>query len=82
MTHGKRTTIKFGACAILSAHLGGRRGTSLTLEPAATVREAVARAGVPEDEVWLVAVNGLKASWERRLEEGDEVKVFAPVGGG
>ena len=40
-------------------------------------------AGVPLTEVQLVAINGEVVELdEARVSEGDEVKVFSPVGGG
>ena len=40
-------------------------------------------AGIPLSEVQLVAVNGeLVELNNARVSEGDEVKVFSPVGGG
>ena len=75
--------VKLHACPTLARHLPGRAPERvLTLPPGASVREAIALAGVPEEEVWLTAVNGARASLERPLAEGDEVLVFAPVGGG
>lgn len=74
--------VDFRACPGLARHLGGAGRVTLVLAPGATVRAALTRAGVPEDEVWLVAVNGVKAAWDRALAEGDEVMAFAPVGGG
>ena len=75
--------VKLHACPTLARHLPDRVGKrALTLPSGASVREAIVLAGVPEDEVWLVAVNGARASLEHRLTEGDEVLIFAPVGGG
>ena len=75
--------VKLHACPTLARHLPDRVAErTLTLPSGTSIRELIALAGVPEDEVWLVAVNGARASPERPLAEGDEVLVFAPVGGG
>jgi len=61
---------------------GGSRRLALEVPAGTTVRDALSLAGVPEAEVWLVAVNGLRVEMDHPLAEGDEVMVFAPVGGG
>lgn len=38
--------------------------------------------GIPEHEVWFVAINGVRAAKEQALSDGDRVDIFAPVGGG
>ncbi|KAF0194888.1 MAG: hypothetical protein FD169_1630 [Bacillota bacterium] len=38
--------------------------------------------GIPEHEVWFVAVNGVRVAKEEILFDGDRVDIFAPVGGG
>jgi sulfur carrier protein ThiS len=38
--------------------------------------------GIPEEEVWFVAVGGMRAARDRILHAGDRVDIFAPVGGG
>jgi HAD superfamily hydrolase (TIGR01509 family) len=75
--------VRLHACPTLARHLPGRATEqTLTLPAGASLREAIALAGIPEDEVWLAAINGARASLERALAEGDEVLVFAPIGGG
>ncbi len=75
--------VKLHACSTLARHLPDRAGElALTLPSGASVREALTRAGMPEDEVWLVAVNGARALPERPLADGDEILIFAPIGGG
>lgn len=38
--------------------------------------------GIPEHEVWFVAVNGVRVPKEQALFDKDKVDIFAPVGGG
>jgi molybdopterin converting factor small subunit len=40
------------------------------------------RAGIPEDEVFLVLVNGKRAKLDQALSPGDEVTFIPPVAGG
>lgn len=74
--------VELVVCPALARHLRGAGRITLLMDPGATVGAALTRAGVPGDEVWLVAVNGTKATLDRALAEGDEVMAFAPVGGG
>jgi sulfur carrier protein ThiS len=75
--------VKVHACPTLARHLPDCAAQlALTLPSGTSVREAIALAGVPEDEVWLIAVNGARALPERPLADGDEVLLFAPIGGG
>lgn len=52
------------------------------LEPGAPVAELLGRLGVPRDVVKLVFVNGVHATEQTVLQEGDRVGVFPPVAGG
>lgn len=45
-------------------------------------RELLAEIGIPEDEVWMIAINGTRVSTEAVPRPGDEMMVFSPVGGG
>ncbi len=47
-----------------------------------TAGEAMRRAGIPEDEVFLVLVNGKRAKLDQALSPGDEVTFIPPVAGG
>lgn len=42
--------------------------------------------GIPESEVWMVALNGARVDTEdmmqKPLKDGDQVMIFAPVMGG
>lgn len=61
-------------------------GKTLTLPfPAAgglAARDAMRLAGLPEDEVFLVLVNGKRARLDQALAPGDEVTFVPPVAGG
>ncbi|MDZ7265414.1 MAG: MoaD/ThiS family protein [candidate division KSB1 bacterium] len=47
-----------------------------------TVGDLMRRLKVPMDQVAFVAVNGSRAPFSQPLADGDEVKLFQPVGGG
>ncbi len=50
--------------------------------PGATVAALMGMLGVPESAVTLVFVNGVHASPDSVLRQGDRVALFPPVGGG
>ncbi len=47
-----------------------------------TAGDAMRLAGLPDEEVFLVVVNGRRATLDRPLEPGDEVTFVPPVAGG
>ena len=47
-----------------------------------TIQELIARLDIPIEEVKIVFVNGIAASLDRPLADGDRVGIFPPVGGG
>jgi len=54
----------------------------MEIENAMTIRELLARLGVPDSNVWMCAVNDRVVSDSTALREGDVLEVFEPVGGG
>lgn len=54
----------------------------LCFDGPATIRDAIQRLGVPEQEVKLVFLNGVGASLDASLKDKDRVGVFPPIGGG
>jgi sulfur-carrier protein len=57
-------------------------GLQMELEPGGCVRDVAQKLRVPEDEVRVIMVNGVGASWETLLETDDRVAFFPAVGGG
>lgn len=53
-----------------------------SISPGTTVDELVDRLALPRKDVKIVFVNGRKAAMEKRLQDGDRVGIFPPVGGG
>jgi sulfur-carrier protein len=73
------------AYASLRRHLPGiSLGEAVPVElPAeSSVERALSIVGIPAGEVKLCFVNGRHADLTRQLEDGDEVGVFPPIGGG
>jgi molybdopterin converting factor small subunit len=59
-----------------------RTQLSLTLAEAPTVGAIGGRLGLEPGVTGLVLVNGVHARDDQRLESGDEVSLFPPLGGG
>ena len=54
----------------------------LDLEHPATIRDAAVHLGIPESEIKLVFLNGVRASMETLLKDHDRLGIFPPIGGG
>jgi sulfur carrier protein ThiS len=63
-------------------HLGIGEPMPVELPQGATVRVLVEQLDLPADQVKVVFVNGIVHSEEHVLEDGDELGIFPPVGGG
>ena len=59
-----------------------RTQLSLTLQEAPTVGAISGRLGLEPGTAGLVLVNGVHARDDHRLDPGDEVSLFPPLGGG
>ncbi|RJR49251.1 MAG: MoaD/ThiS family protein [Desulfobacteraceae bacterium] len=61
-----------------------RSGPSESMEVAegSTIRAVLERLNVPLDSVKIIFLNGLHASGDEALKNGDRVGVFPPVAGG
>jgi sulfur carrier protein ThiS len=60
----------------------GTEGREVTLAEGATVGSLLERLGIPAGVVKLVFVNGVHATADTVLRNGDRVGVFPPVAGG
>jgi sulfur carrier protein ThiS len=59
------------------------QGASMVSVPSnITVREAITTLNIPPEIVALVVVNGAQQSKDYLIQEGDEIKLLAVVGGG
>jgi len=57
-------------------------GYPMEVSPGDTPRVVARRLGIPEEEVKLLMVNGIGATWDTALEGDERVALFPPVGGG
>jgi molybdopterin converting factor small subunit len=57
-------------------------GVALEVTPGECVRDVAARLLLPLDDVRVIMVNGVAASWETPLQVDDRVAFFPAVGGG
>ena len=70
---------------IIARHPKGiRPGLPLEVElpESSTLADLVAHMGLPREELKLMFVNGRARELDHRLDPGDEVGLFPPVGGG
>jgi len=68
--------------ATLRQYLGGRRSAAVEIEPGETVREVLARLGVPTEQARLVFVDAKAARLDHPLEGGEQLAVFPAIAGG
>ncbi len=47
-----------------------------------SVKQFTASRSIPDDEIWVVTINGKNADEDAVLSDGDELCLFSPVGGG
>jgi len=57
-------------------------GDRYPIAPGTTVKHLLEKLGVPEDDVRLIFINGIKGHLTSTLADGDRVGIFPPVGGG
>jgi len=61
------------ACRCLADSSGG-----LELAKGTTIRELIAKAGLAENEIAAVFLNGRAVPWDRELHDGDRVALVPP----
>lgn len=61
---------------------GGKDSARIVLPRGSKVSDVIKASGIPEGEVWLVSLGGELVGLDREVRDGDEITVFAPVGGG
>ncbi len=68
----------------LFATLGEKNFRSKTMELPQEIRveEVIDLLEIPREEVALIFVNGIHADMDRKLEDGNRLALFPPVGGG
>ncbi|RLC61465.1 MAG: MoaD/ThiS family protein [Chloroflexi bacterium] len=72
----------FATLRRLYPHLGLGEAMAVELPDGATVGQLIEHLRLPAREIKVVFVNGVVRKEEHVLNDGDEVGVFPPVGGG
>ncbi len=57
-------------------------GENFPISPGTTVRQILAQLNLPEEKAKLIFIDGTKADLLSKLNGGERVGVFPPVGGG
>jgi len=52
------------------------------IDPGTTVGDLIRRLAIPPEKAHLIFVNGVRAEPNTRLQGGERVGIFPPVGGG
>lgn len=76
-----QTSITLKLYATLQAFLPPS-GEDYPIAPGTSVRQILSRLNLPEDKAKLVFIDGMKADLSSRLNGGERVGIFPPVGGG
>jgi sulfur carrier protein ThiS len=77
-----KVRIKFYGAFASGLQLDPGQAIEVEVPPHATLSELVRQLGIPEDSPWIALVNGIHRLPGERLQEGDEIAVFPPLGGG
>lgn len=78
-------TVSVKLFATLRRHypdLGIGEAMPVGIENGATVQDLLQQIELPEDRVKIVFVNGIVREMDHHLEDGDELGIFPPIGGG
>ena len=78
-------TVSVKLFATLRRHypdLGIGEAMPVEIEGGATVQDLFQQLKLPQDQVKIVFVNGIVRNLDHRLEDGDDLGIFPPVGGG
>jgi molybdopterin converting factor small subunit len=54
----------------------------IEIQKGTTISDVFKSIGIPEDAVKLIFLNGLHATTDQILKDGDKLGVFPPLGGG
>jgi molybdopterin converting factor small subunit len=70
-----------GLAQFLPTGAQGRKAT-VDVPAGSTVQDALRRLGVPDDVLCIPVVNGVRATGERVLKDGETLSLFPPLAGG
>lgn len=57
-------------------------GLSLDIEPGTKVGQILQQLSIPSEKVKVIMINGISATVDHELNDGDRLGLFPPVGGG
>jgi molybdopterin converting factor small subunit len=75
------TRIKLKLYATLQGFLPPE-GEDLPISPGISVQELIGRLNLPVEKAKLIFIDGVKADLQSKLNGGERVGIFPPVGGG
>jgi len=75
-------TIEIKLFATLKKYLPGDSACRYPVEPGTSLSALFHQLCIPEDEVKLIFVNGVKKDASALLHGGERVGIFPPIGGG
>lgn len=55
---------------------------TLTVEAGITIKDILKMLDIPEEEAAIIFVNGKHAKFHDKLNDGDTLSIFPPIGGG
>lgn len=61
---------------------GQRKGNRVEVPGESTIKQLLRKLEIPEDQVKIIMVNGRHKQPENKLNSGDTVAIFPPLGGG
>lgn len=71
--------------ASLTKYLPDRRAgksVRISVVPGSTAKDVLKQLAVPQKEVKIAFINGVRKNLDARLADGDRIGFFPPVGGG
>jgi molybdopterin converting factor small subunit len=77
--------VKLKLFATLRKYLPGvelGKSSDIQLESGTSIAQLYDVLGIPTDEIKLAYVNGIYCETDTILQDGDEIGVFPPIGGG
>jgi len=68
--------------ATLRKYLNEQGILQLRVEEGTTIRDLIKQLQLPEKEITIIMVNGVRGELDQILESGDRAAFFPPIGGG
>jgi molybdopterin synthase sulfur carrier subunit len=80
--HMSKRNIKITVKLFATLRRGRFENDTKKFPSATTVRDVIEKLNIPDEKVSIIFVNGRHAKREHKLEDGDRLALFPPVGGG